>query len=239
MPIKIQCSTCEKSFKVKDDFAGKKIRCPKCKKGVIQVPRGKQQQPSTKAASQSAPKTAQPTAKQAADKLNDPNTQWHLKTEDGEIYGPIPRTELDEWHAEGRVTADCQVIIDGDAQWKWASDLYPELEEAAPANPFDFNSGGTTASAGATVSAGGGSSTASTSQKKTPEGVSERSKMVAGLLAIFLGSLGVHRFYLGYTGLGIAMICCCGGFGVWQLIDAIMIFTDKLPDADGRPLKQP
>lgn len=249
MPIQIKCSTCEKSFKVKDSFAGKKIRCPKCKKGVIQVPAAGSTPAATQQAAPQATPTPTPTPVQptaaptGAAAINDPNTQWHLKTEDGEIYGPIPRTELDEWMAEGRVTAECQVIIDGDAQWKWATDLYPQLEQPAAGggasdNPFDFAASGGGASAGVSVSTGGTTgATGSTSTKKTPEGVSDKSKLVAGLLAIFLGSVGVHRFYLGYTGLGIAMICCCGGCGWWQLFDVIMIFTGKLPDADGRPLK--
>ncbi|MDF1871358.1 NINE protein [Vannielia sp.] len=35
----------------------------------------------------------------------------------------------------------------------------------------------------------------------------EKEKLVAGLLALFLGGLGVHKFYLGYTGAGVAMLC--------------------------------
>jgi LSD1 subclass zinc finger protein len=67
--------------------------------------------------------------------------------------------------------------------------------------------------------------------------VSTKSKMVAGLLGIFLGAYGVHRFYLGYTGLGLVMLCTCGGCGIWALVDAILIFMGKVPDAEGRPLR--
>jgi hypothetical protein len=67
--------------------------------------------------------------------------------------------------------------------------------------------------------------------------VSPKSKLVAGLLGIFLGGYGVHRFYLGYTGLGLAMLFTCGGCGIWALIDAIMIFMGSVPDAQGRPLR--
>ena len=78
----------------------------------------------------------------------------------------------------------------------------------------------------------------STSSGSAPVGgVSDKSKMVAGLLALFLGNMGVGRFYLGYTGLGVAQLLTCGGCGWWSLIDAIMIFTDKVPDAQGRKLK--
>lgn len=60
--------------------------------------------------------------------------------------------------------------------------------------------------------------------------------LTALLLSIFLGSLGVDRFYLGYTGLGILKLVTLGGCGIWSLIDIIMIATNKLKDSNGTPL---
>lgn len=62
--------------------------------------------------------------------------------------------------------------------------------------------------------------------------------MVALLLSIFLGGLGVDRFYLDYVGLGILKLVTLGGCGIWWLIDLILIAMNKLPDARGNPLRQ-
>ena len=67
----------------------------------------------------------------------------------------------------------------------------------------------------------------------TPGG---KSWMVSLLLSIFLGGLGVDRFYLGYTGLGILKLLTCGGVWIWWLIDLILIATGKMKDANGNEL---
>ena len=56
------------------------------------------------------------------------------------------------------------------------------------------------------------------------------------ILSLLLGGLGVDRFYLGYTGLGVVKLLTCGGVGIWALYDLIMIATNKMVDADGNPL---
>jgi TM2 domain-containing membrane protein YozV len=56
------------------------------------------------------------------------------------------------------------------------------------------------------------------------------------ILSILLGTLGIDRFYLGYTTLGIVKLLTLGGCGIWWLYDLIMIIQNKLPDANGQPL---
>jgi TM2 domain-containing membrane protein YozV len=77
----------------------------------------------------------------------------------------------------------------------------------------------------------------------------QKSKIVAGVLGIFLGWLGIHRFYLGYTTiaviqltLGVLGIVTCGitttASAIWGLVDGIMILTGSIDkDAAGQPLK--
>ncbi len=71
--------------------------------------------------------------------------------------------------------------------------------------------------------------------------LSDKSKLVAGLLQIFLSTFAVGRFYLGYTNIALAQLAVsvltCGIGSVWPLIDGIMIIAGKVPDAEGRTLR--
>ena len=67
---------------------------------------------------------------------------------------------------------------------------------------------------------------------------SDKEWLVAILLSGFLGTLGIDRFYLGYTGLGILKLITCGGFGIWWIIDLVLIATGGLKDSQGVPLRR-
>lgn len=242
MPIEITCTSCSKRLRVPDNAAGKRVKCPQCQT-ILSVP----------AAGGSAVAAG--------------GARYHLKTEDGQTFGPVPKGELDEWFGEGRITAECQLLREGADQWQWATDLYPQLEDGAAAggfpgvdagqsgaaddNPFAFAAADTSPTAritGGRRAANPTKATASsTSYASAAAGaasgeISDKSKMVAGLLGVFLGSLGVHRFYLGYTGIGVAQIFVslftCGVGGWWGIIEGIMILTGSFDrDARGRPLR--
>ena len=65
---------------------------------------------------------------------------------------------------------------------------------------------------------------------------SSKSFVATWLLAWFLGTLGVDRFYLGKVGTGIAKLLTCGGLGIWALIDLILVLAGAQKDKDGRSL---
>lgn len=60
-----------------------------------------------------------------------------------------------------------------------------------------------------------------------------KSWLVAVLLCFFLGGLGIHRFYLGYTWQGVVQLLTLGGLGIWALIDFIRIIIRSLEPKDG------
>ena len=72
----------------------------------------------------------------------------------------------------------------------------------------------------------------------TSEVTSNKSKTVALLLCIFLGGLGVHRFYVGKIGTGIVWLLTGGVFGIGWIVDIIQIALGNFKDKSGALLKK-
>ena len=66
---------------------------------------------------------------------------------------------------------------------------------------------------------------------------SEKNYLVTLLLCFFLGSVGIHRFYVGKVGTGILMLLTAGGFGLWTIIDFLVIIFGNFKDKDGLKIK--
>ena len=66
---------------------------------------------------------------------------------------------------------------------------------------------------------------------------SEKNFLTLVLLSVFVGGLGIDRFYLGKIGTGILKLLTLGGFGIWYLIDLIIIATGQMRDKEGNLVK--
>jgi hypothetical protein len=135
---------------------------------------------------------------------------------DGQQYGPATAAQIRDWVAAGRANAQTLAQAEGTVEWKPLSAFsdFADLTAVASAAPPVL---------------------AATDLRK--------SKLVAGILGILVGWAGVHRFYLGYTAIGVAQILVtfitCGAGYIWGLIEGILILVGSTitTDADGRPLK--
>jgi hypothetical protein len=68
------------------------------------------------------------------------------------------------------------------------------------------------------------------------QGASPKSRLVALLFCLFLGALGIHRFYVGKTGTGIIWLLTLGFLGIGALIDLILIAAGSFRDVAGLPV---
>ena len=127
---------------------------------------------------------------------------------DGRQYGPASEEQLRQWIAEGRVDANTLVQTEGSTDWKPLASV-PEFAPP-PAAPVPPH---------------------------LPV-ARRKSKLAAGLLGILLGAWGIHRFYLGYIGVGIAQILVtlstCGIGALWGFIEGILIIAGAGITTDAR-----
>jgi TM2 domain-containing membrane protein YozV len=99
---------------------------------------------------------------------------------DGRQYGPVSAEEIRRWISENRVNRQTLAQAEGDPEWKALGSL-PEFAAAFVAVPPQIASPATIASRAS-------------------------GKIPAGVCGILLGSLGIHKFILGYTGAGLVML---------------------------------
>lgn len=186
--------------------------------------------------------------------------------EDGNRYGPADIDTLVEWARQGRVLDSTTLIERGTERELPARSITAIAAElrrmSGRPGPVVIERGSTAASEAPTLPQPGKGAAPSaappppippTLDYAKPVHISSRSRVTAGLLGIFLGSLGVHRFYLGYTGVGVIMlllslsmgtasILCvpgagCGIIGIWGFIEGIVCLTGGMRDADGLELR--
>ncbi len=161
---------------------------------------------------------------------------------DDREYGPVERDTLVKWAIEGRVVERTQLREHETGRRFLACDL---AELSAVFNPPPA---GHLPQIAQVSQFSQPIIPAYTSYPPAPYQASGRSRIVAGILGIMFGFLGVHRFYLGYTAIGfiqlmmgtVLAIFTCGlsliAVAIWGLVEGIICLSGGMPDADGRPL---
>jgi TM2 domain-containing membrane protein YozV len=133
----------------------------------------------------------------------------------------------------------------GEPGWWQASDgwWYPPESQPGYSPGYDTAAAGAYAPAAAPATAYTAPAGYPAAAGYVPPGVQPKSRMAAGILGILLGGFGVHRFYLGYTNIGIIQILVtvftCGLGSIWGLVEGILILVKNenfLTDANGVPL---
>lgn len=111
------------------------------------------------------------------------------------------------------------------------TDLSNVINQSQPATGNQYNQPPTSENSSYFTTAG-----SNVPPKPKDPNPSEKSGVVALVLLIFVGYLGVHQFYVGKIGMGILYLCTGGLFGIGIIIDFIKILTGDFTDEFGKHL---
>lgn len=143
MAIESECDGCGVQLRVADEHVGRQAKCPQC--GLLYTVPARSSSPRHNAET-SAPIPSQSSSTDNSSSADAAEIGWFVKTQDGQTYGPIDKSEMDRWAAEGRVNAQCQVRQSSSEPWQSASVVYRHLAAATPPpndpsadNPFKDN----------------------------------------------------------------------------------------------------
>lgn len=178
---------------------------------------------------------------------------------DGNRYGPADIDALVQWAREGRIVGSTMLVERGTERslradgitainaelFRLSGSPNPVVVERGPNGPSDAptitRAGPMNWNAPASPQAHGGPPPVPTMPYGSRQMVSHRSRLAAGLLGIFLGGIGVHRFYMGYIGIGIIQILVtiisCGYGAIWGFVEGIICLSGGMRDADGLELR--
>jgi hypothetical protein len=112
MTVEISCPGCGRKLHVDSEDQGKQIRCPVCQQ-ISAVP--------------AMAENPQMTDGQMAGADGLAATNWHMRTPEGAVYGPVGWTQVESWATEGRIAADCELAESDDGPWRAATELIPQL----------------------------------------------------------------------------------------------------------------
>ena len=132
MAIETQCPGCNRRLQVADEHAGKQARCPSCG-SIYTVPASGVQRKSTNSAPAIEREETFSGIVSSSDRGEpEKSIRWYMRTPEGQTYGPVDRSELDVWLAEGRITVDCELRDESTQIWQAADHIYGVLRAPAP-----------------------------------------------------------------------------------------------------------
>ena len=153
--------------------------------------------------------------------------QWWYEL-GGQAAGPVSTDELRAMVQRGALSATSKVIPAGAQVWGTVAGYESDLGLGPPSPP----------PASSEWAAPPPPRVAPPAPAMPGSPTSDRDFLSALLLSIFLGWLGIDRFYLGWTGLGVLKLLTVGGLGIWWVIDIVLIATGNLRDRDRLPLRR-
>lgn len=159
---------------------------------------------------------------------------------DGQRYGPEEIPTLIQWVHEGRIVRTTALIESASGRQLAAGEL-PVLAQILPRSEPAAAPFGVSRPCVYNV----GQREVVPPYRALNDLPGPKSKIAAGLLGIFLGGFGIHRFYLGYVGVGLfqlilSVVTCGIAYAVvhiWGLIEGILCLTGSMRDAEGRLLR--
>ena len=161
---------------------------------------------------------------------------------DNQRYGPADVEQLTQWISQGRIDRST-LLIDAQSNQQLTAGSVDSLQSA-------LRESDATVEHVVAVEDLDGPNARAMPPRRGPnklnnaplaEPVGPKSKIVAGLLGIFFGAFGFHRFYLGYIGVGLVQlvltIMTSGIALIWGLTEGIICLAGGMTDAQGRRLR--
>ena len=136
MPI-VNCGQCGTPIDTRTGAPGESVRCQQCGNQFV-IPGKKVREIPINRPAPPIPTSSQPGQSE----------KWYMRSGDGTVYDTGSKQELDAWFADGRISAECQLRRESDPQWRWASEVYPQLRTTESSNasaplaaprPMQFN----------------------------------------------------------------------------------------------------
>ena len=230
MAIQVRCPGCGATLSVKDEMGGKKGKCPKCAQ-LMMIPATAA--PPSAAAPPPPPSAPQPPPVPAAPRPGAPRP--------GARPGHRPAASRRAGSAQvGTKSQAVAFILSTLLGWLGADRFYLGYTGLGILKLLTCGGFGIWALIDSIITGIGSMKDAQgmALQEDPPVGTPTKSRSVAFILAWLLGAFGADRFYLGYTGLGILKLLTCGGFGIWNLIDLILIGIGSMKDSEGNSLQK-